>query len=248
MPRVIKLKKVPQPQEVLEAPQVPEASQVPEVVEVPHVQEAPKKKVIKLKKAVPVSEAPQVSVTQEVAQAQEVPQVPQVPQDTPKKKVLKLKKNLLPLPPIPSPTAHLTKTMEAFEAIREYYAALGQEPTQSDIAWYRAELEAEKKELDAFWSENKVVKVVLEAICRGATEEELNEIETAASVGVAPRPPTEADLGPMPAHGTGEFWAWCAKRKRIRLAKEAAIIAAGGTVPPPKVKKVKPKVKVEPAN
>lgn len=242
MPRVIKLKKVPQPQEVLEAPQVPE---VPEVVEVPQVPEAPKKKVIKLKKAAPVPEAPQVSVTQEVAQAQEVPQVPQ---DAPKKKVLKLKKNLLPLPPIPSPTAHLTKTMEAFEAIREYYAALGQEPTQSDIAWYRAELEAEKKELDAFWSENKVVKVVLEAICRGATEEELNEIETAASVGVAPRPPTEADLGPMPAHGTGEFWAWCAKRKRIRLAKEAAIIAAGGTVPPPKVKKVKPKVKVEPAN
>ena len=242
MPRVIKLKKVPQPQEVLEAPQVPEA---PEVVEVPQVPGAPKKKVIKLKKAAPVPEAPQVSVTQEVAQAQEVPQVPQ---DAPKKKVLKLKKNLLPLPPIPSPTAHLTKTMEAFEAIREYYAALGQEPTQSDIAWYRAELEAEKKELDAFWSENKVVKVVLEAICRGATEEELNEIETAASVGVAPRPPTEADLGPMPAHGTGEFWAWCAKRKRIRLAKEAAIIAAGGTVPPPKVKKVKPKVKVEPAN
>ena len=239
MPRVIKLKKVPQPQEVLEAPQVPE---VPEVVEVPQVPEAPKKKVIKLKKAAPVPEAPQVSVTQEVAQAQEVPQVPQ---DAPKKKVLKLKKNLLPLPPIPSPTAHLTKTMEAFEAIREYYAALGQEPTQSDIAWYRAELEAEKKELDAFWSENKVVKVVLEAICRGATEEELNEIETAASVGVAPRPPTEADLGPMPAHGTGEFWAWCAKRKRIRLAKEAAIIAAGGTVPPPKVKKIKAKPKPE---
>jgi hypothetical protein len=82
---------------------------------------------------------------------------------------------------------------------------------------------------------------VLEAICRGVTEEELIQIETAASVGVAPRPPTEADLGPMPAYGTGEFWAWCAKRKQIRLAKEAAIIAAGGTVPPPKVKKVKAK-------
>ena len=228
MPRVIKLKKVPQPQEVQEV------SQVPEVVEVPQVPEAPKKKVIKLKKTVPVPEvpqAPQVSVTQEVAQAQEVPQVPEVAQETPKKKVLKLKKSLLPLPPVPSQTTHLTKTMEAFEAIREYYATLGQEPTQSDIAWYHAELEAEKKELDAFWCENKVVKVVLEAICRGATEEELNQIETAASVGVAPRPPTEADLGPMPAYGTGEFWAWCAKRKRIRLAKEAAIIAAGGTVP-----------------
>ena len=247
MPRVIKLKKVPQPQEAPPVQEVVEVPQVPDVVEVPHVQEAPKKKVIKLKKAVPVAEVPHVP---EVLVTQELPEVPQASQtqDAPKKKILKLKKNLLPLPPIPSQTAHLTKTMEAFEAIREYYAALGQEPTQSDIAWYHAELEAEKKELDAFWSENKVVKVVVEAICRGATEEELNQIETAASVGVAPRPPTEADLGPMPAHGTGEFWAWCAKRKRIRLAKEAAIIAAGGTVPTPKVKKVKPKVKVEPAN
>ena len=247
MPRVIKLKKVPQPQEAPPVQEVVEVPQVPDVVEVPHVQEAPKKKVIKLKKAVPVAEVPHVP---EVLVTQELPEVPQASQtqDAPKKKILKLKKNLLPLPPIPSQTAHLTKTMEAFEAIREYYAALGQEPTQSDIAWYHAELEAEKKELDAFWSENKVVKVVVEAICRGATEEELNQIETAASVGVAPRPPTEADLGPMPAYGTGEFWAWCAKRKRIRLAKEAAIIAAGGTVPTPKVKKVKPKVKVEPAN
>ena len=242
MPRVIKLKKVPQPQEAPPVPELVEVLHVPEVVEVPHVQEVPKKKVIKLKKTVPVAEVPHVP---EVLVTQELPEVPQ---DAPKKKILKLKKNLLPLPPIPSQTAHLTKTMEAFEAIREYYAALGQEPTQSDIAWYHAELEAEKKELDAFWSENKVVKVVVEAICRGATEEELNQIETAASVGVAPRPPTEADLGPMPAYGTGEFWAWCAKRKRIRLAKEAAIIAAGGTVPTPKVKKVKPKVKVEPAN
>lgn len=234
MPRIIKLKKVAQPQEAPQPQEVPQPQEAPPVPEVP---EAPKKKVIKLKKAVPVAEVPRVP---EVPVIQEMPEVPQ---DAPKKKVLKLKKNLLPLPPIPSQTAHLTKTMEAFEAIREYYAALGQEPTQSDIAWYHAELEAEKKELDAFWSENKVVKVVLEAICRGATEEELNQIETAASIGVAPRPPTEADLGPMPAYGTGEFWAWCAKRKQIRLAKEAAIIAAGGTVPPPKVKKVKAKPK-----
>ena len=231
MPRVIKLKKVQEVQEVQEVQDVPQAPQIPE---------APKKKVIKLKKAVPVPQASQGSEVRE-----EVPEVPQVSQiqETPKKKVLKLKKNLLPIPPIPPQTADLSKTMEAFEAIREYYAALGQEPTQSDIAWYHAELEAEKKELDAFWSENKVVKLVLEAICRGATEEELIQIETAASVGVAPRPPTEADLGPMPAYGTGEFWAWCAKRKQIRLAKEAAIIAAGGTVPPPKVKKAKAKPK-----
>jgi hypothetical protein len=237
MPRVFKLKKVSELPDAPQVLEVPEAPQVPEVLEAPQVPEAPKKKVIKLKKVVPVQHVPKAS---EVSVIQELSEVPQ---EAPKKKVLKLKKNLLPTPPIPPPTAHLTKTMEAFEAIREYYATIGQEPTQSDIAWYHAELEAEKKELDTFWSENKVVKIVLEAICRGATEEELNEIETAASRGVAPRPPTEADLGPMPAHGTGEFWAWCAKRKRIRLAKEAAIIAAGGTVPPPKVKKVKAKPK-----
>ena len=246
MPRVFKLKKAPQQQElpevleVLEVPQVPEVLEVPEMpevhAEVPHAPAAAKKKVIKLKK---VPQVPQVPVD-----LQETPPVQEVP-DAQKKKVLKLKKNLLPLPPVPTQTAHLTKTMEAFEAMRAYYAASGQEPTQSDIAWYIAELEAEKKELDAFWSENKVVKLVLEAICRGATEEELDQIEAVASVGVAPRPLTEADLGPMPAYGSGEFWAWCAKRKQIRLAKEAAIIAAGGTVPPPKVKKIKAKPKPE---
>jgi hypothetical protein len=124
--------------------------------------------------------------------------------------------------------------MEAFEAMREYYAALGQEPTQADIRWYLDELEVEKKEMDAFWLENKVTKVVIDAICRGASLEEIMAVETAAMSGVAPRPITEADLGPMPAYGTGEFWAWCAKRKKIRLEKEAAIIAAGGTVPAPK--------------
>jgi hypothetical protein len=40
----------------------------------------------------------------------------------------------------------------------------------------------------------------------------------------------------MPAYGSPEFWSWCRKRKQIRLEKEAAIIAAGGTV---KVKKTK---------
>jgi hypothetical protein len=88
--------------------------------------------------------------------------------------------------------------------------------------------------MDAFWLENKVTKVVIDAICRGASLEEIMAVETAAMSGVVPRPMTEADLGPMPAYGTGEFWAWCAKRKKIRLEKEAAIIAAGGTVPVPK--------------
>jgi hypothetical protein len=124
--------------------------------------------------------------------------------------------------------------MEAFEAMREYYAALGQGPTQADIRWYLDELEVENKEMDAFWLENKVTKVVIDAICLGASIDEIMAVETAAMSGVAPRPITEADLGPMPAYGTGEVWAWCAKRKKIRLEKEAAIIAAGGTVPAPK--------------
>jgi hypothetical protein len=52
------------------------------------------------------------------------------------------------------------------------------------------------------------------------------------------KPIKETDLGPMPSYGTQEFWAWCMKRKKIRLQKEAEIIAAGGTVT---VKPKKPK-------
>jgi hypothetical protein len=236
MPRVFKLKKanaleapvVPLAQEALEAPVVPLAQEAPAV---PLAEEAPKttKKVFRIKKAAIQPEAPAVSA---VSAVPAVPAVPAAP--VAQRKAIVLKKNLLPLPPVPPPTAHLTKTMEAFEAMREYYAALGQEPAQADIRWYLDELEVEKKEMDAFWLDNKVTKVVIEAICRGASIDEIMAVETAAMSGVAPRPITEADLGPMPAYGTGEFWAWCAKRKKIRLEKEAAIIAAGGTVPAPK--------------
>jgi hypothetical protein len=233
MPRVFKLKKA----SVLKAEEAQEAPAPPLTKEAP-------KKVVRLKKAVTkpqveeVSEAPKAPVAPVVPVAPVAPLAPVAP-EAPKapsaqKKAIILKKNLLPLPPVPPPTAHLTKTMEAFEAMREYYAALGQEPTQADIRWYLDELEVEKKELDAFWLENKVTKVVIDAICRGASLEEIMDVETAAMSGVVPRPMTEADLGPMPAYGTGEFWAWCAKRKKIRLEKEAAIIAAGGTVPVPK--------------
>ena len=224
MPRVFKLKKA----SVLKAEEAQEAPAPPLTKEAP-------KKVVRLKKAVT---KPQVEEVPEAPKAPVAPVAP-MPPEAPKapsaqKKAIILKKNLLPLPPVPPPTAHLTKTMEAFEAMREYYAALGQEPTQADIRWYLDELEVEKKELDAFWLENKVTKVVIDAICRGASLEEIMDVETAAMSGVVPRQMTDADLGPMPAYGTGEFWAWCAKRKKIRLEKEAAIIAAGGTVPAPK--------------
>jgi len=224
MPRVFKLKKA----SVLKAEEAQEAPAPPLTKEAP-------KKVVRLKKAVT---KPQVEEVPEAPKAPVAPVAP-MPPEAPKapsaqKKAIILKKNLLPLPPVPPPTAHLTKTMEAFEAMREYYAALGQEPTQADIRWYLDELEVEKKELDAFWLENKVTKVVIDAICRGASLEEIMDVEAAAMSGVVPRQMTDADLGPMPAYGTGEFWAWCAKRKKIRLEKEAAIIAAGGTVPAPK--------------
>ena len=38
-----------------------------------------------------------------------------------------------------------------------------------------------------------------------------------------------------------EFWAWCHKRKKFKEQKEAAVIAAGGTVPLPKAQKQKAK-------
>jgi hypothetical protein len=213
MPRVFKLKKA----SVLKAEEAQEAQEAPVP---PLTKEAPKK-VVRLKKAVTkpqveeVSEAPVVPVAPVAPLAPVAPEAPKAP--SAQKKAIILKKNLLPLPPVPPPTAHLTKTMETFEAMREYYAALGQEPTQADIRWYLDELEVEKKELDAFWLENKVTKVVIDAICRGASLEEIMAVETAAMSGVAPRPITEADLGPMPAYGTGDFWAWCTKRKKIRL-------------------------------
>ena len=221
--RVFKLKK---PAEVVEVSPVPQA-------EVPL---PAKKKVFKIKKA-PL-EAPVAPVVVPVAPVV----VPVAPLEAPialVKKVIKLNKNLLPMPPIPSPSMYITKAMEAFEAIREYHAVNGEEPTQSDIKWYLAELEAEKKENDALWLENKVLKAIIDATNEGKDLEGIMMAEAAAMANEKPRPLTEIDLGPMPTHGTKDFWAWCMKRKQIRLAKEAAIIAAGGTIPPPKVKKPK---------
>jgi hypothetical protein len=60
-------------------------------------------------------------------------------------------------------------------------------------------------------------------------------------------PILESDIGPMPAYGTGEFWAWCHKRKQLKLQKEAAIIAAGGTITPAKPKKPRAKKAEKPA-
>ena len=149
------------------------------------------------------------------------------------KKVLKLKKLLN----APQPTTY-TKATEAFEAISLYYAEKGEQVPQSDIAWYIDELEREKKELAEFWETCSVTKATLDSIFRGDDLDTM-DMETAKAKLVEKKEPlTEFSIGPMPAYGTREFWSWCFKRKQLRLEKEAAIIAAGGTVP---VKKTKAK-------
>jgi len=156
------------------------------------------------------------------------------------KKVLVLQKGL-PLPPVP--TGLLTKAMEAFEELREYYEARDEPIPQADIKWFYSELEQEKNENDTFWSECSVTKAYLDAVFKGATDDEIDIAVAKAKIEEKKKPIKETDLGPMPAYGTQEFWTWCMKRKKLRLQKEAEIIAAGGTVPPEKPKKPrKPKV------
>jgi hypothetical protein len=133
--------------------------------------------------------------------------------------------------------------MEAFESIREYYESRDEPIPQADIKWFHAELEQEARENDAFWTECSVTKAYLDAIFKGATDDEIDVAMAKAKIEEKKKPIKETDIGPMPAYGTQEFWTWCMKRKKLRLQKEAEIIAAGGTVPPEKPKKPKaPKV------
>ncbi len=214
--KVLKLKKtVPlAPVEVVEAP----------VVVAPLVEEKPKK-VLKLKK--PVAAPVAVPVLEEPVQPKA-------------KKVLVLQKGL-PVPPIP--TGLLTKAMEAFEELREYYSSRDEPIPQADIKWFHAELEQEKKDDEAFWKECCVTKAYLDALYRGCSDDEIDMAVAKAQVEEKKKPIKETDIGPMPSYGTQEFWSWCMKRKKLRLQKEAEIIAAGGTVPAAKPKKPKaPKV------
>jgi hypothetical protein len=207
-------------------PEVPVVT-VPEVPEAPEAPEAPvvvkKPKVFKLKKA-------------PVAVPEPLPE-PVAAQVKGPKKVFTLSKKL----PIPTFTEPLTKAMEAFEALREYYESRNETIPQADIKWIHEELEQEKKADKEFWDDCPVTKAHLDAICRGATQDELEVAVAKAQIEEKKRPIKDTDLGPMPAYGTQEFWIWCHKRKQIRLQKEAAIIAAGGTVP--EVKPKKPRVK-----
>jgi hypothetical protein len=166
------------------------------------------------------------------------------------KRVIKLKKSAciqpvaqrriikisnLPIPPLPEPGIQLTKAMEAFESIREYYMLRNMQIPQSDIKWYHQELAQEKKEYDDFWARCASTKACIEGTLRGDDDWTITLAMNAARQAEKKMPILEADIGPMPEYGTGEFWAWCRKRKLLKQQKEAAIIAAGGTLPLPKV-------------
>jgi hypothetical protein len=193
------------------------------------VQEKPKKvlKVLKLKKPV---------LQETVAAPVATPVAPLVPVQEKPKKILVLQKGI-PVPPIP--TGSLTKAMEAFESIREYYSSRDEPIPQADIKWFYNELEQEKKETEEFWANCSVTKAYLDAMYRGCTDNEINVTVAKAQIEEKKKPIKETDIGPMPSYGTQEFWAWCMKRKKLRLQKEAEIIAAGGKVPPEKPKKAK---------
>ena len=154
------------------------------------------------------------------------------------KRSIKIKKGL-PVPPPPAAGVYITKAMEAFEAMREYYETRDLPIPDEDIKWYHEELVREEAEMKAFWDDCCVTRAVMEAVARGATDDEIWMAEAKAKLTEKKKPLTEADLGEMPAYGSPEFWAWCRKRKQIRLEKEAAIIAAGGTVNVPKARKPK---------
>jgi len=197
-------------------------AQVLQVQPVVVTQEAkPKKIVLKLKKP-----APTVSMPVEE------------PVPVKEKVVLKLKKTL-PIPPPPRPGVYLTKAMEAFETIREYYHERGKIIPQEDIKWYHEELAQEKKELDEFWERCAETKVNMECVFRGDDDWTTALAVNAARQKVKALPIRAEDIGPMPEYGTKDFWAWCHKKKKLKEQKDAAIIAAGGKIKEKKVRATK---------
>jgi len=189
-------------------------------------EQKPKKKSFKVKKEVAV-EAPVVEASVVEASVQIKP-----------KKSFKVKKEVVPEAKYVI-TERESKATEAFLIMCEYYESKGTCPSQEDIQWYKEELEREGKEVAAFWEDCSVTKACLDAFTRGETEEVLNAVYEKAKKEEKKKPLTEGDLGEKPAFGTPEFWTWARKSKQLRLQKEAAIIAAGGTVPVKKVKKAK---------
>jgi hypothetical protein len=193
-------------------------------------EQKPKKKSFRVKKEVleaPVVETPVV----------ETPVV-EAPLEMKPKKSFKVKKQVVPEAQYVI-TDRESKATEIFLILRDYYESKGATVAEEDVKWYKEELEREKKELATFWEDCSVTKACLDAFARGETDEVIEQIQEKAKKEEKKKPLTEGDLGEKPAYGTPEFWAWARKSKQLRLQKEAAIIAAGGTVAVKKVKKAK---------
>jgi hypothetical protein len=158
--------------------------------------------------------------------------------DEPVQRRFKLKK-LLAVPPKPPHGIATSVAGEAFEAIREYYANRDEPVPQEEIKWYQEELIAEKKQYDEFWDRCCVTRAIMESVMRGDDEIAMMKVELAARASEKKQPIRPEDIGPMPPHGTPEFWSWCRKRKLLKAQQDAAIIAAGGTVKATKPKKPK---------
>jgi hypothetical protein len=123
-----------------------------------------------------------------------------------------------------------TRQVQTCEAIRHYCSINGLPIQQSDIAWYHTELKREQAEMDAFWERCAITKAGFDSFARGDDEWAAALALNAAKQKVKTMPIQESDIGPMPPMKSKEFWAWCALRKKLRLQKDAAIIAAGGVV------------------
>jgi hypothetical protein len=185
-------------------------------------------RVIKLKKLVQIIVKPALQQVEVVKKPESTVKQPRV-----------IKISSLPVPPIPDSGVYLTKAMEAFESIREYYTQRNLPISQSDIKWFHAELKREKEEFDEFWARCASTKACIDGTLRGDDDWTITLAMNAARQLEKKMPILDTDIGPMPDYGTGEFWAWCHKRKKLKEQKEAAIIAAGGTVPVPKAQKPK---------
>lgn len=179
--------------------------------------EAPKpaKRVIKIKKPV-VALPPEQPAEAPVAAPQEVLQ--EAPNPLARgKKVLKLKKPANPLPPPPTTDpVFWDKETDIIESVREYYASRDEPVPVAEVDFLLKMLEHMKTE-DPYAPPQWLVDAA-----KAAEEKEAAD--------------PYKDLGPMPPHGTKEFWSWCWKRKALKAKHDAAIIAAGGTVPARKAK------------
>lgn len=143
--------------------------------------------------------------------------VPSVPSAPVVKKTLKVKP-VLEIPKAP----YYSKALEAFTIIQEYYEAIDEPIPRSEIQWYIDELKTEKCEDDAFWEECSLTKAYLDATFAGEDVDIAVATAAMAKASISKKP-KESDLGPMPPYGSPEFWAWCRKRKQIRLQNEAAV-------------------------